>query len=323
MTGLRKKQHAFTLIELLIVMTIIVILAGLTLAAVPAIRAASKKNRTSGIIASAQQGLSVWATTNGGLPAPAEHPLAGTASPRFGFVRADGSGAVANSGNAFAGVELTNLSASFRDRLVLRTDRFADIRAPALYGMPRDELGVLGAGLNTISRVKVLPAQGYPYDLILNPDDAAVGRIEQGAALLADSAETIRYILASHVDELTRIGALYTPPDDLPAHLIADSRVWSFNAAQVPKRGEMTVEDGGTKYPYALRGAALYDAWGNEILYAIDTSGKNGVFISAGRDHYFHFSPGSNGVFDTDAFAQATVGDDRDATVDNVRFSVQ
>lgn len=101
----------------------------------------------------------------------------------------------------------------------------------------------------------------------------------------------------------------------------ADSfRVWSDDAGK-PAWEPGRINDGGTWKTYRIRGLALYDAWGTEILYQRTGAGTF-VLISAGRDRCFAIRPRDDGTFATDissGYAGTPTAPDRDATIDNIR----
>ncbi len=312
-------RRAFTLIEILVVVGIILVLAGLILAGGRLLRETAKRGRTESILGMALQGIHTWAAEQGGLPSPAEHPLAGSRDPRSVFVR-NLSGSCATTGLALAGVDQNNLMPADRDRLLLPDDRFADPAVPGLYGLRRDRLGVLGAGLGESTRFKMLPMQAMMASIIANPDDATVGRNIQppdGPAANVRLIQTV-YGKGGALEDLVRIRAMWTPPDDLPAHLSWHDRVWSATKAGVVVDGQAGITEGGTVQHYRLRGPALYDAWGNEILVSVTEDGRNIRLMSAGRNGSFVWLPGSDGILQTDARSDVPAGDDHEASSDNV-----
>lgn len=121
---------------------------------------------------------------------------------------------------------------------------------------------------------------------------------------------------------------------DVPA--VADNpRVWSDDPGTVTwEPGRIRVSDqnllegDGRWRTYLLRGPAIYDAWGREILYARTAEGGT-YLISAGEDGCFAIVPGlvdANGasIFATDVSAGydgVPVAPDRDGTTDNVVLS--
>ena len=316
------RHRGFTLIELLVVISIILVLTGLILGTVSVLRESAKASRTTTIMAAMQQGLGVWAADKGGLPTPAEHPLAGSKAPRLPWVRADGSPLSPGSLGlmAFVGVELSNLPAAFRDRLLLPNDRFADPNVPALFGMRRTAIGLLGPGIIDVTEVTVLPTQPTYTAQITNPDAVGAGRLVKPTDSPAAAEKQLRYLMGkgSAFDELRSIKALWSPPDDEVAKRCANGRVYSLSKAGLQLPGTSMVTDVDGPQRYRLRGLGIYDAWGNEILYVLGGNGRNATFVSAGKDGHFRFTPGKDGISQTAPEADAPAGDDRDAGVDNI-----
>ncbi len=314
-----KHRLGFTLIELLVVISIILTLAGLILGAAGVIRESAKHSRTTTIMSLIQQGLAVWAADKGGLPTPAEHPLAGSKAPRAAWVRAAGT-ALTPSGMALVGVELSNLPVAYRTRLLLPDDRFADAKCPALFGLRRTAIGLLGTGMADVTAVKVLPTMPTYTAQIADPDAAGAGRLVAPTDAPSASEKQLRYLMGkgSAFDELSHINALWSPADDDVAKLAANGRVYSLTKAALTLPGTMTVTDVDGPQRYRLRGLGIYDAWGNEVLYILGGNGRNAMFVSAGKDGHFRFSPGKDGVFQTLPEADAPSGDDRDASTDNI-----
>ncbi len=313
------RRRAFTLIELLVVISIILVLTGLVLAGVGVLRESAKRGRTEAILAATLQGISTWSADQGGLPSPGEHPLAGSREPRSIFVRASG-GTVAVNLMAFVGVEETNLPPGYRSRLLLSDDRFADPAAPGLFGLSRDRIGILGAGIAEVTRFKLLPTPTSMAAVIASPDDAGVGRTTQPTDGPSATDRLLTTILGKggHFDELTKMGAVWSPPDDLPAHRGWNTRVWSITKAAIVVPGTASMTDPDGLQRYRLRGPGIYDAWGNEVLVSVASDGRNLRLMSAGRDGHFAWLPGADGSFQTDPTSASASGDDRDAARDNV-----
>lgn len=143
--------------------------------------------------------------------------------------------------------------------------------------------------------------------------------------------------------DLESIGAIEAPPDgsdeEIPpaaqgsnAMLFRSKRLWydpSFKARWNIGVGASwkpgLVKDPSPSAaptpwkPYRLRGPAIYDPWGTEILVSQQADGS-WALISAGPDKVFRFLPGVDGVYQTAANAGAPSGDDRDASLDNISY---
>jgi hypothetical protein len=76
---------------------------------------------------------------------------------------------------------------------------------------------------------------------------------------------------------------------------------------------------GGIWYEYRLRGMALYDGWGNEILYHLTINGEL-IMESAGKDGVFVWNPGQDGIYQTVPYDTHSSGDDLDGSKDNIRI---
>lgn len=303
------RRRGFTLIEMLVVITLIALLAGLVIASIGPIRQAARKSTTQAILQGIHQAMQVRAAKFGGFIAPAEHPLAASKAPRRAFVRSSG-GAVAENGMALVGVLPAVLPAGDVDRLLLPDDHFADATVPLLYGMPRQELGIIGAGLAAVTQRRILP-EPIGGGTITTPD--AVGRLDDPGEGVDAVGKMVEVVLGATRTELGKLGAIYETPDD--TNLIADGRVWSPQAAGLTLRLVNKPTIAGTVY--RLRGTGIYDAWGCEVLFAV--VGKDQVLLqSAGKDGAFRWHPGADGAFQTPAAASNPGGDDRDASADNV-----
>lgn len=134
----------------------------------------------------------------------------------------------------------------------------------------------------------------------------------QRAALLAAIGE-------AGLDQLAQLGAIDTTPDDLShGTLLFDELLWSPPAPPAePRLAPCQALVGGSWRRYRLRGPALYDSWGGEILVWRTAAGGWGI-ESAGRDGCFRWHPGADGTYQTDVTADTPSGDDRDASRDNL-----
>lgn len=109
-------------------------------------------------------------------------------------------------------------------------------------------------------------------------------------------------------------------------------RLWSddpgreiWEPGRIRVSNDDQLEGDGLWYSYLLRGPAIYDSWGREILYARNDAGGF-YLVSAGEDGCFAIAPGlvaANGtsIFATDVSAGydgVPDSPDRDASTDNV-----
>ncbi len=345
------RQRAFTVIELLVVIAIMATLAGLTLIGVSALGIGSKRNKTMTILETVRQALEVTVAQTGSFSNPCEHPLAGSfaepGKPRLSFSRAIAPYAPlrATSNNplgtaaeevALVGVSLSELAVK-QDRLLLPDDIYSDPQVPALFGMPRERLMVLGAKLKDVTRFRRLPEPPAGAPPIADPDNLVAfpneTRLVASSSGPADNKQTIDYVLGNTnaTSELAKLGALYAPENDTAAQLHAYGRVWcetpkTVSGQAVWKPGYLNVPE---RVPltspswkrYRLRGLAIYDVWGVEILCSVATTGAIRL-ESAGHDGVFRFDPGPGGTLETQPWAPIPAIGDRDGARDNIVSNV-
>ena len=275
------RTRGFSLIELLVVITIILILFAISLPVVGMLRRQAQAQLTSASIAGVLQALQVWSAGRGGSVTPAEHPLAGSAAPRAQFVRGDTHAAMTTTGMAYSGATPSQLSASDAATLMLPTDLFADATTPSLYGMARNRIGQLGVAAPGVTLYRLLPASGT----IAN---ASVGGIlVQSNDPVTGSAELLDLILSDRRKDLAGQGLMIAPPDD--TSLIASNRVWGPAVIKGIRNPPTT---GGVRYQ--IRGLALYDVWGREVMYSLSRDGHPRL-ESAGPDGFFAIDPSKGG----------------------------
>lgn len=330
-------QRGFTMIELLVVVAIMTVLSGMILAAIGMFGFGSKRERTNTVLATLRTALEMERAERGGIAAPAEHPLAGSLAPRLAFVRADGSTPLAASGIALRGVLPGQVAASQRGRVLAGNDLFADPRVPALYGLRRDRIGILGVPQGVVTVYRRLPNSVTTAD---DPDDPvrfpAHRHLEMAAGVPADTSRALEHLFGSGTvrSELAALGALTEPASRFAVTDFADPEFdlrvatdVAFGAGGSTRWEPGRLRDGTIPSgpeaglpnwkPYRLPGLALYDAWGGEILFSLSANG--GVrLLSAGRDGCFRWSPGQDGEFQTVSDADAPSGDDEDSTRDNL-----
>lgn len=239
-TAARPGQCAFTLIELLIVMTVIVILSSLILTAVGVVRSAITKAKTQSGVAIAQQSLSSRAAE--GLPVDTvPHPLAATAAhDRLGvavrravFIRAGGASDGSDhqrTGEALRVDDLTWLS-SDSERTIADDDRYAGHEAagdvPPYFGLRRDQLQILNAACETWAEYRQLPERvgvyvdpgdadklRSPYDATIYPDERYLrsARLEGRQSLESLSSLLFRTAFGDQLDHLSDLGLILESP---------------------------------------------------------------------------------------------------------------
>jgi len=171
------RRTAFTLIEMLITMVVIVVLMGLLFSAARLFGPGAKRAKSQSILAQVVTALAS-ARASGSAVSLSEHPLAASAGTivndkvNVPYVRAlfrrhrSGDPALATDGEALVGVSLAELpAAAIGDgqpapgtRLLLPDDHLDDgMLCPHLYGMPRRSLTVIGDGLKKVTWYRRLP----------------------------------------------------------------------------------------------------------------------------------------------------------------------
>ena len=402
-------NRAFTLIELLTAMVVIAVLAGVILAVVPLIKRRSEVTRTLTILELLRNGLNARSVDRGGLPSPVPHPLAGSngaVTPRSLFVRAsDGTTAIDTTGEALEAGQLAWVAAASRSKVLLPDDRFSGRYAigdvPALFGLPRYRLALLGAAGELYKRQRRLPelrgswdANGDgildpPYDGTKYPNrtclmsggvsftitaggtgygrppivtltsgngmtatatvhGGSVTALVQGgfadpaltaaptvafapasgdpgsgaaanASLHDDTAAdaVLGSVLGDHLAELAGLGALAKPggsrcADDLLASDGSPDPAWRTRSIRLA----------GAWQRYRIRGQALYDVWGGEILCWNDPTSRALWVGSAGPDGYFVLKPDASGGYTAADLDPSLVPGTRDATRDNLQLEV-
>ncbi len=168
-----RSRRGFTLIELMVVISIIAVLAAMVMAVVGLLQRDAKKERTKAILAAMSKGIDLTAAAIGSTISPVEHPLAGSRAigSRFQFMRystphykgtklpAAGTpldvSAIALSG--LASTAQLPLGSGADNQLMLPSDLYADPRSYLLYGLKREFIGVLGAQQKRVTKYIQLP----------------------------------------------------------------------------------------------------------------------------------------------------------------------
>jgi prepilin-type N-terminal cleavage/methylation domain-containing protein len=219
---------------------------------------------------------------------------------------------------------------------------------PLIYGLDRRHLNIIGSGWGMVD-YRHLPGlssiydpnntgtlQGDPYTNTGVPSypDSSFLNIEPGDLTEAtqslyeiDSKKVMDVSLGPDVStEIGALGGLRTADINTPGSIpIANYRLrlWpvptgtSFaNFAPNNVKDASQVLDGTWK-PYHLRGTALYDAWGHEIIYFTNANGSMSL-MSAGIDGFFCWNPGADMNYDTQPGSAIPSNDDLDASRDNI-----
>lgn len=333
-------RRAFTVVELIAVIAILLVLMGLVIALYPTLQRSLRRARTASILATLATAIESAGASQAKNAAPVEHPLCGSAEPRLVWLRADPTTATPATGGEALRVARLSAVPSAQERVLLDDDVFADPALPRFIGLPRARLGVLGAASPLTTRWRALPDPGPTQTLappyapptydderhLVRPalvewEDGGFRQLERdamGPAWEAAIERLMTLVLGPAAEQLAAMGALHRP-DPVRDPLIAGGRVREdrdpAQAAQRAKAGA-TVLDDGARRPYRLRGPAVYDAWGREVLFSIVDGAVR--LESGGADGCFRFAPGANGVVDSDPRGTLAQGDDRPGELDNV-----
>lgn len=160
---------AFTLLELLATITIILLLSGLSLAAANLVSASTKRTKTSLILSHVLIGIEKSAINTQINLSGITHPLAASAEPRPPFIRADTSiTALRTTSDGWEALSVQNINwvnEDARDRVLLDSDIYADPDVPLLYGIERAKCSILGASSRWVTSYRNLPSPiaGTPY----------------------------------------------------------------------------------------------------------------------------------------------------------------
>ena len=165
----RSSRLAFTMLELLVVISVMAILASLILVGASTIMGNAEKKKTETIIQTVKTGIELAIANKGSAISPTEHPFAGSnadaGGPRFAFVRASGNtewntgDSVSTSGTALKGVphpKYLGISAQ-RNNLLMASDRYKDPRIVLLHGAKREDIGVLQSLRKVVTKYRLLP----------------------------------------------------------------------------------------------------------------------------------------------------------------------
>ncbi len=350
-----KVRTAFTLIELLVVVIIIFVLIGLLVPLIGNMQKRANIVKTNTILSMVIKGLATTASERGTSLAAVEHPLAASAtvaaegsfaaSPRAVFVRSGTGTAVPLSGELL----LTAMDASERstagwtaaqeDQVMLRDDLFDDPVAPQFIGMERWKLSVLGIGSKWVSRWEQVfsgspPGKVIETDIMYFEKEGFVQQTvsDRSSARWDDAADrALSTGLGSVMDELINLDAVASatiPESPSPDNLIHYGRLRRNEADGGASGfsqwfpGTVNSEASGDWISYRLRGPAIVDAWGREVLIARNSDGAFHL-VSLGLDGSYKWVPGNDGIMSSTASMSAPDGDDESADFDNILVGME
>lgn len=155
------KLSGFTLIELMVVISIMAIMASIIIVAASAFFKDAKKKQTDVIMRAVEIGINMAIASKGSSISPAEHPFAGSrsnaGSGRYRFKRAIDSSDCSTTGTALKGVPTIAYLSGSQNQLMLPSDRYADKRIALLYGSKREDIGVLQSLRKLVTQYRQLP----------------------------------------------------------------------------------------------------------------------------------------------------------------------
>ena len=243
-------------------------------------------------------------------------------------------------------------------RVLLPTDVYCGLTAPSttdapqFFGLDRQHMTILGSGLGLITYRRLPqiaswndqngdgildnpPYTSNPGSGVKYPDSVylenALGDITDNTAFEISNKKSFDYLLGAEIQgEIAQIGGIKTA--DTGQALLSNYRLRAnaqyagttssvWNATQYKGCNAVLDTDGNWK-AYQLRGTAIYDAWGHEVLFFLAANGSFS-FESAGADGVFRWNPGADGIFQTGATDSAPSGDDLDGTKDNITTGLQ
>jgi prepilin-type N-terminal cleavage/methylation domain-containing protein len=166
-------RSAFTMLELVVVIAIMTILASMILVGAKALIGDANKKKSETIIQTVRQGIELAIANKGSAISPTEHPFAGSRADaggqRFAFKRSKDGSDVSKTGMALKGVPDTSYLSSDVDKLLMKSDIYADDRIVMLYGARRESIGVLQSLRKTVTKYRQLPRPPKPADPTIKP----------------------------------------------------------------------------------------------------------------------------------------------------------
>ena len=242
-------RGGFTLIELIVVISIMAILSALIIATVQGLMGQAKEKKTAVIIRAVETGINLAVASRGSAISPAEHPFAGSQADaggsRYAFIRGDSrwAGSVSTSGMALKGVPNPSYLSADLDKLMMPSDIYNEIKVPILYGAKREDIGVLQSLRKVVTKYRMLPMPANGQPKVLSPVTNAEATTYQGDAVsgtpdpfpdtliptlpqlndplfgkLADAKSALDYLFGSSSAqaELSSLKALYNADPTLP-----------------------------------------------------------------------------------------------------------
>jgi prepilin-type N-terminal cleavage/methylation domain-containing protein len=239
------RLSGFTLIELIVVISIMAILSALIIAAVQGLTGKAKEKKTGVIIRAVETGIYLAVASRGSAISPAEHPFAGSRADAVGqFMRGDPRWSpntpVSTSSTALKGVPNPSyLGGVEPGNLMMPSDIYKEIKVPILYGAKREDIGVLQSLRKVVTKYRMLPMPPSGQTTVLSPVTGAVASSYQGDAntdfpdtlipttgqiadvtfgTLADAKSALDYLFGSSSAqaELSALKALYNADPTLP-----------------------------------------------------------------------------------------------------------
>ena len=239
------RLSGFTLIELIVVISIMAILSALIIAAVQGLTGKAKEKKTAVIIRAVETGINLAVASRGSAISPAEHPFAGSQADaggsKYAFIRGDSrwSGSVSTSGTALKGVPNPSYLSADLDKLMMPSDIYNEIKVPILYGAKREDIGVLQSLRKVVTKYRMLPMPPSGQTTVLSPVTGSLASSYQGDSnpdfpntlipttgqltdatfgKLADAKSALDYLFGSSSAqaELSALKALYNADPTLP-----------------------------------------------------------------------------------------------------------
>lgn len=324
-------RGGFSMIELVIVVSVIAVLSGLILAAVGLVDTKTKDARTVAISSTARTAVSQRGVETGGSEFTCVHPFANLTDNSEGlkrarWFRADEERTLEQGGIALATTEQGLLKGwipeALKGNLIMDSDLFAGVYevadCPVYFGVKRYAMRMVGSGygINKYRRVSGPPGSKGGVDdprdylFVMNRDYADLSNDEE---VVRRSVDLFEYTFGSHLNELKSLRGIKLIDESAGGELFLNERAWAMGAPEDfwrPGCIRGVAGSGEGWFEYRLRGMYLCDGWGREMLgFSLDSGF---CFASAGEDGVYHVDPGPNGVIDV------YVGRDISGEIDDV-----